>query len=323
MIMSKTKPLVTIGIPTYNRADDYLRQTLESALNQTYHNLEVIVSDNCSPDNTEAVVRSYTDLRIRYFRQTRGLKPNDNFNFCLKQAKGSYFLLLHDDDVIDKDFVEICMKAANYSTDIGIIRTGIRLIDSSGKELWKEQNPCGGLSTEEFIKAFLARKMCMFLCGSLFNTKRLKEIGGFYSEYLLWQDVHTELQLAARFGRADVPDVKASMRKHFSATTYNVDISEWVEDSIFLLNALCDLSSEKESIIRKQGMQYFAEHNYMIADEIKSPAKRFIAYLIVFKKFKVFKKLKFPSIAVILSHTPLYYPLRFIKRKNDQMFKRI
>ena len=82
-----------------------------------------------------------------------------------------------------------------------------------------------------------------------------------------------------------------------------------------ILNDLCDLSSEEKSIIRKQGMQYFAKNNYMIADEIKSPAKRFIAYLIIYKKFKVFKKLKVPSIAVILSHTPLYYPLRFIKKK--------
>ena len=317
-------PLVTIAIPTYNRADGYLKQALRSAVSQTYQNIEIVVSDNCSPDNTKAMVENYADPRIRYFRQAQGLKPNDNFNFCLKEAKGSYFLLLHDDDMIDKDFVEICLKTADYSTDIGIIRAGTRMIDSSGKELSEQQNLCGGLSTDEFIKAFLARKVRMFLCGSLFNTKRLKEIGGFYSKYLRWQDVHAEFQVAARFGRTDVPDVKASMRKHLSATTYNVNIREWVEDSIFLLNALCDLSSEKESIIRNQGMQYFAKHNYMISDEIKSPAKRFIAYLIVFKKFKVLKEeFKLPSIYTILSHTPLYYPLRFIKRKINQVFKKI
>jgi len=168
----------------------------------------------------------------------------------------------------------------------------------------------------------------MFLCGSLFNTKRLKEIGGFYSKYLLWQDVHAEFQVAARFGRTDVPDVKASMRAHLSSTTYNVAIREWVEDSIFLLNALCDLSSENESIIRKQGMQYFAKNNYMLADKIKSPAKRLIAYFTIFKMFKYrhippfltrFFRSPLSSVAELITYTPLYYPLRFIKRKIKEV----
>ncbi len=67
--MNNLFPLVTIAIPTYNRADGYLKQALQSAVNQTYKNIEIVVSDNCSPDNTEAVVRSYTDPRIRYFQQ--------------------------------------------------------------------------------------------------------------------------------------------------------------------------------------------------------------------------------------------------------------
>ena len=95
---NRYEPKVTIAIPTYNRADDYLKQTLKSALNQTYENIEIIVSDNCSTDNTEAVVNSFNDSRIRYFRQQENIGANNNFNFCLKQAKGEYFLLLLDDD---------------------------------------------------------------------------------------------------------------------------------------------------------------------------------------------------------------------------------
>ncbi len=51
-------PLVTIGIPTYNRADGYLQETLESALAQGYRHMEIIVSDNCSTDDIERVVRT-------------------------------------------------------------------------------------------------------------------------------------------------------------------------------------------------------------------------------------------------------------------------
>jgi len=122
------RPLVTIGIPTYNRADNYLRQSLNAAVNQTYSNLEIIVSDNCSTDNTESVVKDFHDPRIRYFKQKVNIIANDNFNFCLNQARGEYFLLLHDDDLIDNDFIETCMKSTNYSTDIGIIRTAYVLM---------------------------------------------------------------------------------------------------------------------------------------------------------------------------------------------------
>ena len=66
---SVTHPLVTIGIPTYNRGDGYLREALESALAQTYENLEIVVSDNCSTDNTGEVVEAYDDPRVSYFRQ--------------------------------------------------------------------------------------------------------------------------------------------------------------------------------------------------------------------------------------------------------------
>ena len=95
-----TYPLVTIAIPTYNRANGYLKNAIECALKQTYRNIEVVISDNCSSDNTEEVVKGYTDPRIRYFRQSANIGANNNFNFCLEKAQGSYFLLFHDDDSI-------------------------------------------------------------------------------------------------------------------------------------------------------------------------------------------------------------------------------
>lgn len=55
--MKKNQPLVTIAIPTYNRADGFLKQALQSAINQTYYYLEIIVSDNCSTDTTETIVK--------------------------------------------------------------------------------------------------------------------------------------------------------------------------------------------------------------------------------------------------------------------------
>jgi glycosyltransferase involved in cell wall biosynthesis len=115
----KTYPLVTIAIPTYNRADGYLRQTLESALNQTYPNLDILVSDNCSVDDTAKLVTSFPDPRIRYIKHQVNVGQTNNFNFCLREAKGDYFLLLPDDDLIDHDFVETCIEAAERPPETG------------------------------------------------------------------------------------------------------------------------------------------------------------------------------------------------------------
>lgn len=278
-------PLVTIGIPTYNRANGYLRVTLESVLAQTYQNIEIVVSDNCSPDNTKAVVKEYSDPRIRYSRQDPAIKPNDNFNYCLNQAKGEYFLLLHDDDMIDDDFVDTCIQAAEYRIDAGIIRTGSRIIDAHGKTVKELCNDTGGLSTADFFLTWLDSQTWIFLSSVLFNTAWLREIGGFNSKHQLFQDVLADFEMAARFGRVDVPDVKASFRKHGSQRTGAALLKLWCEDSVYLLQAMCRLAAEQQSQILHKGREHFAKHNYELASSIDSLVDRYSIYLSIYRTF--------------------------------------
>lgn len=301
-------PLVTIGIPTYNRADFYLKQALESALSQDYPNFEIIVSDNCSTDGTKDFVAKYFDPRIRYFRQPTNIPANDNFNFCLQKAAGAYFLLLHDDDMIDCDFLSTCMEAADYSTDFGIIRTGVRIIDSEANILVEKENLAQGLTTKDFFLTFLSRKLSMLLCATLFNTKKLTDSGGFNSKHQLWQDVCAEFTVAAKFGRLDVKDIKASFRTHPSQRTVNVNIANWCEDSMYLLDLMCDLLPSARKLIRNKGLPYFARHNYSVASRLQSPIKKFIAYLVVYRSFNY--RFAPPPLRSWLSKVPFYSYLR-------------
>lgn len=145
------KPMVSIGIPTYNRAGSYLKDTLSSALNQTYSNIEIIVSDNCSTDSTEELVNGFDDKRLKYIQHKNNIGANNNFNYCLQVAKGDYFLLLHSDDSIDKDFVQTCMAHVGYRNDVGLIQTGARVINTEGKILYECKNKAAGLSTGQFF----------------------------------------------------------------------------------------------------------------------------------------------------------------------------
>lgn len=278
-------PLVSIGIPTYNRADGFLRECIGSAINQTYANIEIIISDNCSADDTAMLVHSFEDPRIRYYRQDVNIGGNNNFNFCLEKARGVYFLLLHDDDLIDADFIEVCLQAVNCKGDTGIIRTGMRIINSDGVVIGENENLVGGLSTSDFFIGWFTRKTTMHLCSTLFNTKKLKQIGGFHSKHNLFQDVIAEVILAAKFGRADVREIKASFRRHPSQRTHAVQINSWCEDSLILLDTICNLVPEDKIILRNKGLQSLSFHNYKLAENIESPFKRLFTHLKIFKMF--------------------------------------
>jgi glycosyltransferase involved in cell wall biosynthesis len=284
--MPRLLPLVSITIPTYNRADNYLPQTLESALHQTYPNLEIIVSDNCSVDNTEAFVSSITDPRLKYFRQAQNIGPANNVNFCIAQAKGEYTLILHDDDVIDEDFIDSCMRAVNYRVGVGIIRTGTRVIDSNGRVMSQAPNLVGGLSTEDFFRGWFTGKTPLYLCSTLFHTEKLKAIGGLRSKHYLHDDTMAIVQLATALGRADVKDVKASFRRHNQRNTLSpTDISHWCEDALLVLDLMCTSVSEDVALVRKEGERFFANACYKRAAAVKSSLNRFRCYLVVYEKF--------------------------------------
>ena len=282
----KAVPLVTIAIPTYNRANGYLRQAIACSVNQTYQNIEIIISDNCSTDNTEEIVKSFNDPRIRYFRQDKNIGMYNNENFCVQKAKGNFFLLLCDDDLIDHDLVDVCMQAANYDTAIGVILTGTRVINGDGDVLREDTNKAGGLSTADFFLAWFEHKVPLYFCSTLYNTKRLKEIGGFKSKKALYEDDVALVQLAAKFGRVDVQDVKASFRKHSDSFGTAAKIRDWCEDSLYLLDIMCNVVPEKEAIIREKGMVSLCRQNYGRCGRLKSRIKRPYAYYVTYKKFQ-------------------------------------
>jgi len=118
----QTSPLVSIGIPTYNRST-LLKRTIDSALNQTYRNIEIIISDNASPDNTEVICQQITskNKRVRYFKQKKNIGPTNNFIEVLKLSQGEYFMWLGDDDWIDENYVNVCIDAMCLDPDLSLV----------------------------------------------------------------------------------------------------------------------------------------------------------------------------------------------------------
>lgn len=111
--MDQDRPLVSIGLTTYNRPK-FLRNALECLTTQTYSNLEIIVSDDCSPgEETQKVVKEFMekDPRIHFYRQEKNLTLPVNNLFVFEKATGEYFIWADDDDEWEKKFVETGVQA--------------------------------------------------------------------------------------------------------------------------------------------------------------------------------------------------------------------
>lgn len=121
-------PLVTIAIPAYKKR--FLKQSIESALSQTYDHIEVVIVNDASPEKLDEVVSSFHDPRIRYYVNETNLGGSDpvaNWNMCLQYAKGSFFALLCDDDAYDKDFISEMMLLITRYPDTSVFRGELRL----------------------------------------------------------------------------------------------------------------------------------------------------------------------------------------------------
>lgn len=115
------RPLVSIGLPVCNGALT-LARALDSLLAQTYSNLEFIISDNNSTDDTPLICRAYAkrDSRIRYIRQNENIGVERNFLFVARQAKGEYFMWAADDDQWDKEFVATLLRGLEAHPECGV-----------------------------------------------------------------------------------------------------------------------------------------------------------------------------------------------------------
>lgn len=111
MKQSKKHPLVSIGLPVYN-GEKYIQQALDSLINQSYTNIEIIVSDNASNDKTNEILKKYQsqDDRIKLFTQKTNIGPAPNYKFVLERSSGDFFMWAAHDDTWDKNWVDVLLK---------------------------------------------------------------------------------------------------------------------------------------------------------------------------------------------------------------------
>jgi glycosyltransferase involved in cell wall biosynthesis len=133
------KPMGSVCIPTYNRVG-LLRQAITSVLEQRFQDFEIIIYDNASTDGTPEVVRSFSDERVRYFRNPQNLGHRENWRRCFRAAVGSYLAPLPDDDVMLPENLSRKVEFLRHNPQVGLVHSKYHVIDQDGQILIYDTN---------------------------------------------------------------------------------------------------------------------------------------------------------------------------------------
>jgi glycosyltransferase involved in cell wall biosynthesis len=156
-----TKPLVSILIPVYNR-QGLVKRAIESAINQTYKNIEIIAVDNKSTDRTYEVLKNYAEKcpKVRIYQNEGNIGPVRNWKKCLEYSSGEFIKILFSDDWMEKTFVEKCMEILLAYDDAGFVFTETLIHFENNKKITYNRftNKSGVYNTNILIKASLGEE---------------------------------------------------------------------------------------------------------------------------------------------------------------------
>lgn len=210
-------PRVSVGIPVYN-GEPYLSDTLDALRKQELDDLEVIISDNASTDNTEQICRNVAaaDSRFHYYRSDTNRGISWNYNRVLSLARAAAFMWNCADDIADPEHLSECCEALDRNPDAHVAFARVRLIDSSGAQIGELDDD--GLSFDlvepaRRVERYFARHAYQIVgFGGVFRTSSLRELGGLPSFY--GGDVLLGMRLAMLGGLVQVPQQLFRQRRH-------------------------------------------------------------------------------------------------------------
>lgn len=127
-------PKVSVCLPTYNRAR-YLSEAIKGILAQDFQDFELLIADNASPDDTEDVVRGFSDRRIIYHRHSTNIGAMKNGYFLLAHARGQYVTAPHDDDIMGPNHLATAVSVLNNNPTVGFVHCNYVRIDADGAEI--------------------------------------------------------------------------------------------------------------------------------------------------------------------------------------------
>ena len=232
-------PKISVGLPVYN-GENFVRYAIESVLQQTYSDWELVISDNGSTDATEDICRDYAeqDTRIRYHRSQSNQGAAWNFNRVFELSSGEYFRWLSHDDYMMPPALDRCLSLLESDPSISICASATGALDSDGYQILdaggQSDLACQGLTIKQEQRRkeqSQSNSPATRFHGILINSRRCNEIYGLARRDLMQStQLHPpycggEKVLLAEFALkgkvAEVPELLFFVRWHLDRFTSN------------------------------------------------------------------------------------------------------
>jgi glycosyltransferase involved in cell wall biosynthesis len=190
--------LVSVCIPTFN-GGDILEKTIKSILISTYSNLEVIVSDDASVDNTKDIVNKMSDKRIIFIENRKRIRTPGNWNKALKKASGKYIGLINHDDEYGPFWINYVVNILEKNPHIGWVISAFRIIDENSMTLRTQLN-LGDNQSFEIEDAFKkAITESGFGFGYIARREFIEEIGFYDINAGPYADYDLAIRMATKY----------------------------------------------------------------------------------------------------------------------------
>lgn len=287
MSLKQSNPLVTVYIPTFNRVE-LLKRAVESVRQQTHQNLEIIIVDDCSTDDTHEYLEEIAkqDSRIRYFIKEKNSGACVSRNIAIENAKGEFITGLDDDDYFLKDRIEIFIKKVFLLEKYSALCSSYLI-----------KRPKKTKITRTILSYFLPNEInfsdmliANFIGNQIFTyTYRLKRYK-FNTKLAMWQDLYCWMNLIKKSGKKIYKIKEAN---------YIVDVSHPHErisknrdkKVIQVYNVFCNdflLDKRQQDILFLQTVNYGVKINLIRHLKFLITYPRFYLFLIFFSRMKIY-----------------------------------
>lgn len=245
--MTTDTPLVSICIPTYNRAG-MVEKAIASALAQTYQNIEVIVVDNASTDNTREVMQQFANPRLSYHVNEKNLGLFGNFNRCIQLAQGEYIHILHSDDSIDNEFTEKCMQFFRAHPTVKMTTTSSRIVRDESTQNISYADRDLVFSAPDGLRNLL-RERSFIICPSVTIHRGVyQDVGEYSLEYPYSSDLYQWFRIARKYDIGFVSGAWLNYRQGEHSESHRLlfsDPSGYLDTMKILVRMVAELGEER------------------------------------------------------------------------------
>lgn len=255
---------VSVIVLTYNRAH-MVTETIDSVLNQTFKDFELIVVDNESTDNTEEVIKSFTDERIRYFKHQNNGLIGVNRNYGISKANGEYIAFCDDDDLWMPEKLERQVKLLDLDKELGLVYSDSYIMDENGNlERHSLRSSSRLLRGNVFDKLFQSNFIPMLTV--MIRREVLSKVGGFEPKYIIALDYDLWLRIAEHYLIDFIEEPLAKYRIHSGSVSRNRELAVnegfqlteyWLEKKANLERGFRGKAKQKQANLHISLMVYY------------------------------------------------------------------